>query len=202
MDINEFSFSQFKLNYYPSSIPSEGGISYKERAIKALESSQNFVQDIISLKNPKGLYFFGPVGSGKTFLAISIAKELLLKNQEVLFVVVPDYLDALRHSYNKDEHSDYSERELVGITSKVRVLVLDDLGAHNYTQWTINKIYSLLNYRLNHRLPTIITSNLSLAELEKFLGERTCSRIIGLCNIFRLLVPKDIRYVQSLNNIP
>jgi len=77
---------------------------------------------------------------------------------------------------------------------------LDDLGAHNYTPWTCNKLYSLLNYRLNYHLPVIITTNLDLVEIEKFLGKRTTSRILQMCNVYRLTVQKDIRYQKSLGN--
>jgi len=79
---------------------------------------------------------------------------------------------------------------------RVHVLILDDLGAHNYTEWTRNKLYSIINYRLNNNLPTVITTNLDLAELEEYLGERTTSRIIQMCRIFRLMVETDIRIVK------
>lgn len=200
VNLHNASFTNFKLDYYPNDIPPEGEGTYRERASKALQAAKKFVNDVTSENIKKGLFFCGPVGSGKTYLASAIARELILNNKDILFVVVPDYLDALRFSFNKGEDG-LTEQELMETAWNVPVLILDDLGAHNYTQWTLNKIYSLLNYRLNHNLPTVITSNLSLNELEEQLGDRTCSRIIALCSIFRLLVPKDIRYLQSLSNL-
>ncbi|MEW6621527.1 MAG: ATP-binding protein [Bacillota bacterium] len=197
---NKASFSAFKLDYYPNTVPAEGGTTYKERATKALSAAVSFVQDLNNNNYKKGLYFFGPVGSGKTFLAAAIVNELLKFNHDVLFVVVPDYLDALRFSYEKNEDI-ITEKKITDLAYNAPILILDDLGAHNYTQWTANKIYSLLNYRLNNNMPTVITSNLSLSELEQYLGARSCSRIIGLCSIYRLLVPQDIRYTKYLNNI-
>ncbi|HBG22554.1 MAG TPA: AAA family ATPase, partial [Peptococcaceae bacterium] len=47
---------------------------------------------------------------------------------------------------------------------------------------TCNKIYSLLNYRMNYRLPVVITTNLDLFEIEKHLGKRTTSRIVQMCS--------------------
>jgi DNA replication protein DnaC len=76
------------------------------------------------------------------------------------------------------------------------LLVLDDLGAHNYTDWTRNKIYSIINYRLNHRLPVVATTNISPENLEGYLGERTTSRLLEMCRPYRLLVDLDIRAVQ------
>ncbi|WP_035268243.1 ATP-binding protein [Desulfitibacter alkalitolerans] len=200
VNFDNAKFSNFKLDYYPNTIPPDGEATYKERANKALLAAKGFVNEIKAKKFKKGLFFCGPVGSGKTFLASAIARELILNNHDVLFVVVPDFLDALRFTFDKNDEG-FREKDLMDVVWNIPILILDDLGAHNYTQWTLNKIYSLLNYRLNHKLPTVITSNLSLNELENLLGDRTCSRIIALCNIFRLLVPKDIRYIQSLNNM-
>ena len=199
VNFNDAKFSNFKLDHYPSTMPAEGGATYKERANTALLAAKGFVKDINNNRFKKGLFFCGPVGSGKTFLASAIARELLLGNHETLLVVVPDFLDALRFTFDKNDNG-ITEKALIDVVWNAPVLILDDLGAHNYTEWTVNKIYSLLNYRLNHKLPTIITSNLTLSELESLLGDRTCSRIIALCTIFKLLVPKDIRYIQSLNN--
>jgi len=73
---------------------------------------------------------------------------------------------------------------------------VDDLGAHNYTDWAKNKLYTIINYRLNNRLPTLITSNLDLNDLEQYLGQRTTSRIIQMCKFYRLLVETDIRMLM------
>ena len=198
VNFNDAKFSNFKLNYYPNTMPSEGGATYRERANTALLAAKGFVNDINTNQVKKGLFFCGPVGSGKTFLALALARELVLNNHDLLFVVVPDFLDALRFTFDKNDNG-LTEKDLIDVVWNIPILILDDLGAHNYTEWTVNKIYSLLNYRLNHKLPTIITSNLTLNELESLLGDRTCSRIIALCTIFRLLAPKDIRHIQNLN---
>jgi DNA replication protein DnaC len=114
---------------------------------------------------------------------------------------VPDFLDELRATYHKGgEETDINEISLLNGARQVEVLILDDLGAHNYTPWTCNKLYSLLNYRMNYHLPVIITTNLDLLEIEKFLGKRTTSRILQMCNVYRLTVHKDIRYQKSLGN--
>jgi len=76
------------------------------------------------------------------------------------------------------------------------LLILDDLGVNNYTEWSKNKIYSIVNYRLNHQLPVIVTTNITPEDLEEYLGERTTSRLLEMCKPYRLLVDMDIRTVR------
>jgi DNA replication protein DnaC len=137
------------------------------------------------------------VGSGKTFLACCIANALLEKGCSVLFLVVPDLLDYLRSTYDSNRGpGEVTEQEILDTACKVPLLILDDLGAHNYTEWVRNKLYSILNFRLNHFLPVVITTNINLEDLEEYLGERTTSRIYQMCRPYRLLVDIDIRVLQ------
>lgn len=162
-------FESFMMDYYRGTTPEN-----KEHLInaqKALSASQDFCQNV--LKNPHqiGLLFTGNVGSGKTFLAAAIANVLIQQQTKLLFLVVPDLLDELRASFGSK--SETSEFDLLDIARTVPVLILDDLGAHNYTDWSRNRIYSILNYRMNEQLPTIITTNLHASEIETYLGVRT-----------------------------
>jgi len=127
-----------------------------------------------------------------TFENFELRYYLLERGHQALFLVVPDFLDEIRYSFDGKN----SESELIDTARSARVLILDDLGAHNYTAWTQNKLYTLLNYRLYNQLPTVINTNLELEELETFLGERTLSRIYQLCRIYRLVVAKDIRRLK------
>ncbi|MFA4886478.1 MAG: AAA family ATPase, partial [Desulfotomaculaceae bacterium] len=63
-------------------------------------------------------------------------------------------------------------------------------------EWTRNKIYSIINYRLNHHLPVIVTTNIKLDDIKEYLGERTTSRLLEMCSPYRLMVDIDIRAVR------
>lgn len=191
------SFGTFDLSYYPENVLLEKSAnSYQEAAKCALKAAKAFARANAANTGGKGLFIYGNVGSGKTYLCSAIANFLLEKGKEVLFIVVPDLLDEIRASYSGD--SDLSEVQVLSYALNAPVLILDDLGAHNYTEWAKNKIYSIINNRLNNERPTVINSNLNLGQMEKYLGERTTSRIIEMCDIYRLFVPKDIRHIKNL----
>lgn len=195
---SQCSFAGFSFAYYPKSIDQEAGITYFQNAQKALTAAKNFAEAFAAGNyHGPGLVFTGPVGSGKTYLAAAIANYVLAKGKQVLFSVVPDLLDEIKATYDRTHPDGVDERTILDGAKNVELLIFDDLGAHNYTDWTVNKIYSILNYRANHQLPIVITTNLSLAELDTYLGERTTSRILQLCKVYRLASSQDIRYLKS-----
>ena len=122
-------------------------------------------------EQPQGwLLFTGDYGSGKTHLAAAIANCRVELGENALFVVVPDLLDYLRSAYAPSSPATYDERfEQV---RSVELLILDDLGTQNTTPWAAEKLYQILNYRYNSELPTVITTNQNLADMDQRLASR------------------------------
>ncbi len=185
------TFEAFRLDYYSDFLTDPEGRTYRQLAENAYQACRTFVADVLNDKHPRGLFFQGEVGRGKTFLAAAVINALIEQGGEGLFTVVPDLLDSLRYSY--DPESETSEQALMTRVRQSPVLVLDDLGSHNYSEWTKNRMYALLNYRLNHNLPVIITSNLDLEQLKDILGLRVVSRIVECCDFYLLCADKDNR---------
>ncbi|MEW6181919.1 MAG: ATP-binding protein [Bacillota bacterium] len=195
--MRKHTFDRFDFRYYSRSRKDEDkGITFQESAKRAYNAAKEFVTIFMKGEAGEGLIFTGQVGTGKSFLACCIANALLEAGKEVLFVVVPDFLDEIRATYDEESDVPLSEHELLGLARGTPLLILDDLGAFTYTDWARQKIYSILNHRLNHRLPVVITTNVALEELEEYLGARTTSRIIEICRPYRLMVENDIRAVR------
>lgn len=112
----------------------------------------------------------GGFGCGKTHLAAAIANYRLQRGHPVLFVVVPDLLDHLRATYRPTSEVAYDERFEQVRTAPL--LILDDLGTQSTTPWAQEKLYQIVNYRYNERLPTVITSNCELKEIDLRLRSR------------------------------
>jgi DNA replication protein DnaC len=120
------------------------------------------------------LLIIGATGTGKTGLSVCILKARLQQAVPSLFISVPDLLDKIRATFGG--HGDYEH--LMETVKAIDFLVLDDLGAHYATRWASEKLFQVLGYRHDWRLPTVITSDRSLAELESTIGRRTLARVM------------------------
>ena len=137
-------------------------------------------------EEPEGwLVLQGPNGCGKTHLAAAIGNYQLKRGKTVLFVFVPDFLDHLRSTFSPDSKVTYDE--LFERVKTAPLLILDDFGEQASTPWAHEKLYQVINHRYNERLPTVITTCLSLDEIEL----RISSRLIDykMSTVFGITVP-------------
>jgi len=109
------------------------------------------------------LVLLGGYGCGKTHLAAAIANSAVGFGVPTLFLTVPDLLDTLRFSYDSEDTTFEERFEDIRNAS---LLILDDFGTQNATDWAQEKLFQIINYRYINRLPLVVTSNLSLDEIE------------------------------------
>lgn len=111
----------------------------------------------------------GAYGCGKTHLAAAIANEAVARGVPTLFLTVPDLLDVLRFAFDTQ---DVRFEERFEQIRSADFLVLDDFGTQNASPWAREKLFQILNFRYINRLPTIVTTNLALAQIEGRLRSR------------------------------
>lgn len=122
-------------------------------------------------ERPAGwLTLIGGTGVGKTHLAAAAANDRLAVGARVCFAVVPELLDALRASYRDDGEASFEET--FDWLKNVDVLILDDLGAHQATEWANEKLYQLCASRYLRLAPTLITTNVAPESLDPRLASR------------------------------
>ncbi len=122
-------------------------------------------------EQPQGwLIFTGGYGCGKTHLAAAIANQRLAHGQAAIFVIVPDLLDHLRMTFDPNSEARYDE--LFNEVRSTSLLILDDLGVQSVTPWAQEKLFQILNHRYNGQLPTVLTTNQRLEDLDQRLRSR------------------------------
>ena len=121
------------------------------------------------------LLLMGSYGCGKTHLAAAVANGVIARGIATLFLTVPDLLDWLRFTFQSSEET-YEERFTE--IRDIDFLILDDLGTQNTTPWAKEKLYQIINYRYIKRLPTLITTNVSMMEIDERISSRLQDRDI------------------------
>lgn len=133
-------------------------------------------------KNSQGFLFWGDVGTGKSFAAGCIANELMERGVSVLVTSLVKLIEIMS-SFNKSGYHEDVAR-LMKQLSTVKLLIIDELGAERYNEWTHEKIYQIIDARYNADLPVIVTTNLTLQQLQEETEidkKRIYSRIIEKC---------------------
>jgi DNA replication protein DnaC len=156
-------------------------INYKRRNDLSIEQQDNmdaaYRLAFDFAKNPEGwLVFMGETGCGKTHLAAAIVNFRYELGKPALFVVVPDFLDHLRSAFSPDSKISYDQ--FFESVKTAPLLVLDDFGEQSTNPWVKEKLFQLINYRYNSRLPTVITTRLSLDEIMAEVDGSISSRLV------------------------
>ncbi len=181
----------------------------------ALMQAQNFGREY-PLENT-GLLLIGPIGVGKTHLAVGVMRELLRKGIACLFYDYRELLKQIQNSYNASVKT--TELDVLRPVFETEVLVLDELGAVKPTEWVWDTVSLILNSRYNDNRTTIITTNYSdepagavaranlspaaAAAREESLGdrigERMRSRLHEMCRVIKLSGPDFRQHFRSGN---
>ena len=101
--------------------------------------------------------------------------ELAKDGVKSVIVYWPEYLRSLKASFQSSSHDEFANR--FNEVKYAKLLLIDDLGAEGVTSWSRDEILgSIMQYRMQEGLPTFITSNLNIKELEDHLSITTSNK--------------------------
>jgi DNA replication protein DnaC len=142
----------------------------------------------------KSLFIWGKPGTGKSVFMASLVKEYIKLRKPAKWFSFPGLIMDLRNSFKKtDVDSPYDYAKEIALYNGV--LCLDDLGAEKLTDFVREIMYYIINEREERILPTVITSNFSLGEIDEYIANRISSRIAGMCEILQF-TGKDRRITK------
>lgn len=179
--LNQNNFSLLSYDYYTG----EALILFQN----AVKTCQRFIKNFNS--DYHNLFFYGTVGTGKSFLSCCVAKELMDRGHSVIYFGATGLFDLLSgvafHTQNRDERQNaYSD------LYQCDLLIIDDLGTELTNQFTSSQLFSLLNERHLGKKSTLISTNFTLAQLRDRYSDRIFSRITSNFEVCRL-AGEDIR---------
>jgi DNA replication protein DnaC len=127
----------------------------------------------------RGLWFMGPVGTGKTTLAMLVSKAALSTGRSVAIYSLPRLLNEIRDAHRAER----SHVDLLDRLTAVDLLHIDDVGAERTTDWVLEELYSIVNARYEEERSMVITTNIKdRDQLCEQITERTVSRLTEMCD--------------------
>lgn len=131
--------------------------------IDAVHQMNQYIKTTTNLGlQTKGLYLWGPFGTGKTFLMCYMLYKLAQEGYTSAIVYMPEFAEDLKGMFGDNQKL----RETIEALKETDLLVFDDIGAENLNPWLRDHVLgAILNYRMN-RKPTFYTSNFNLQSLE------------------------------------
>ena len=164
------------------------------RKREGTEDAIRAAQEISVKQGPRILFLLGDAGTGKTHLAEAIGREWLHAGGTCRYDFVPDLLDELRSTYDDNSSSTVSEK--MNWRNTRGLLILDDIGQGNPSEWVQEKLTALVDHRYRNGGFMVVTSNLTYDQMQQSMGFRLASRLWDrsdmvrtvhlLCNDYRL----------------
>lgn len=187
--LEESDFERFSLDYYPVEAD-ERGVSARRRMEQIFSRCRNYAGSFD--RKSGNLLFTGATGLGKTHLSLAIAREVTAKGYFVLYGSAQNFLESLER-----EHFGKKDGDTMRQLQQCDLLILDDLGAEFPSAFVVSAVYNIVNTRILARRPTIVSTNLTLREIESRYTERLLSRFVG-CYEMLEFAGRDVRVLKRL----
>lgn len=161
--LNKVASDGLELIHFPSGMFS-GKMFLNENRSEIIKTIEKYKKS----DGTKGIYLYGPFGSGKTYLLYNLANNLATKrNKKVIFAYYPDLVREAKSSIANN-----SLEKLIIKLKNIDVLMLDDFGAEVNTSFIRDEFLGpILQYRMMMNLPVFMTSNFDIRSLKGHLSE-------------------------------
>jgi len=195
LDLGNQSFDTFDLKWYSPRYRSEEGTSPRENMEIIYELCANYAHNFS--RRTASLLMTGAPGLGKTFLSACIAREV----SDAGFSVVYDTAAHVFAQFESDKFgrdNPYDEEATADVNRYLNcdLLIVDDLGSEMATAFVTSALYRIVNTRLATGKRTILSTNLSPAELSRRYSAAIASRIEGEYQILTFF-GDDIRRLRQ-----
>lgn len=211
-------FENFETDNEIENVSREQLLAWNRSLAQAKLIVERFAQEF-PLSSEYGLLLMGPCGVGKTHLAVSALKQIILRGHSGLFYDYRELLKEIQDSYNPESQS--TEMSVLEPVLKTELLVLDDVGSSKPSPWALETVGHILNTRYNDKRVTLLTTNYLDADanfaspqaprgagmrvpsiedtLTERVGQRIRSRLYEMCRTVEISAPdyrKEIRNIS------
>lgn len=196
---NNYVYKDFSVDAYPKTIKdyldalkTENFFNeeeIKERSVLINNAGKQILRYIddkknIDRQNIKGLYIYGKPGIGKTTILKTLANEAAKRREKVFFCTAADLIEKCKEQFNKTSGASIP---YIDQMKKVDILFIDDFAGEMVSNWTRDNLwYVVLNYRMNRKKLTFMSSNFTNQELEKVYNIAKNNKEIELTKVARL----------------
>lgn len=130
-------------------------LEQRRRYPRLMQYAEQFAQTFEVGQSAVGLYLFGPPGVGKTHLLLSILNQLQARGVPCLFVRSDSIFDRMRHIIAENGDLEL----LLDAYATAPVLGIDEFAQERANDFTLEKLFRIVNHRFHSKLPTFFTSN-------------------------------------------
>jgi DNA replication protein DnaC len=160
-----------------------------ERFRKARALAEDFINNFDT--DYQNLFIYGTVGTGKSFLSVCIADELLKRGHSVIYFSSIGLFELISEN-TFDYKNKQNLRSIYEDLFECELLIIDDLGTEMTNAFVASELFSCLNEREGRKKSTIITTNFSLEQLQRTYSDRIFSRVTSNFKLIKLS-GQDIR---------